>query len=366
MLSTSWIMTYPRILLAGDWQYSIYEASLARGFEEIGCVVTPCALTEDRSTYNLGTIMWRLRLGRACKKIEEELLNATKNARPDILFLNRPTRVRPRAIASLRQYAGMIFQYHNDNPFVGAKNRIKCRHYRAAIKFVDHVFGYRPKDIGRLRANGARSCSILPPYYDPSIHFPCTGVQPEYDVVFIGHFERDGRDRVLHRLARQEFSLLVAGPPKNWSRAPRQMHDMLKEPIKEEQGRAYAETLARARLGLVFLSSKNRDVYTRRCIEIPACGVPALMPRSPELERIFERCPKCLFTSEPELQALIRYYLEKPNEREVLMKRQYEAVVPSFGAPAAAQKIVTVWRDLEARRGTARCVNGGQLLAAKK
>jgi spore maturation protein CgeB len=52
-------------------------------------------------------------------------------------------------------------------------------------------------------------------------------------------------------------------------------------------GDDYVAALQAAKVALVFLSTRNRDTYTRRCFEIPAIGTAMLAPRTTDLETLF-------------------------------------------------------------------------------
>ena len=51
---------------------------------------------------------------------------------------------------------------------------------------------------------------------------------------------------------------------------------------------------------LCFLSKLNRDTYTRRCFEIPACGKLLLSERTEDLMKMFTEDEEAVFFSTPE------------------------------------------------------------------
>ena len=69
-------------------------------------------------------------------------------------------------------------------------------------------------------------------------------------------------------------------------------------PIEPVFGDDYAKALCGAKVCLAFLSKLNRDSYTRRCFEIPACGNVMLAERTADLCRMFKEDEEaCFFSS---------------------------------------------------------------------
>jgi hypothetical protein len=85
------------------------------------------------------------------------------------------------------------------------------------------------------------------------------------DVVFIGHYTKE-RAAIITALAASGIEVFVYGGwPKN----------VLPDTV--ERGAQlltdeYYRTIGKARIALAFYSRLNRDQFTRRCFEIPACG----------------------------------------------------------------------------------------------
>ena len=70
---------------------------------------------------------------------------------------------------------------------------------------------------------------------------------------------------------------------------------------------------------LVFLSYANRDVYSRRCFEIAACGTMMCAPRTRELEQLFADGKEAVyFDSKEDLLQKIKYYLGNEEKRSTI------------------------------------------------
>ncbi len=140
-------------------------------------------------------------------------------------------------------------------------------------------------------------------------------IAKKYDVAFVGHYESDERIEYLKRVAKTNFTFGLFGP--DWDRAPE--YDWLKkyQPVVPVRGNFYRETLISAKIALCFLSSLNRDTYTRRCFEIPAMGVFMLCQYSEDLAQLFEDGVDAVFFRTPEeMMEKIAHYAHRDELRE--------------------------------------------------
>lgn len=136
------------------------------------------------------------------------------------------------------------------------------------------------------------------------------------NVVFVGHYEPDGREHSVRALVDAGIQLKIWGGH-YWSReALGDLYDRL-QPIVPAEGDNYAKALCGAKVCLAFLSKLNRDTYTRRCFEIPACGRVMLAERTDDLLCLFKEDEEaCFFSSNKELVEKTRWLLENPDIRE--------------------------------------------------
>jgi spore maturation protein CgeB len=89
------------------------------------------------------------------------------------------------------------------------------------------------------------------------------------------------------------------------------------QPIEPVLGNDYPKALCGAKICLAFLSKLNRDTYTRRCFEIPACGRLMLAERTDDLQKLFKEDEEaCFFSSNEELVQKVRWLLANPEIRE--------------------------------------------------
>lgn len=104
-------------------------------------------------------------------------------------------------------------------------------------------------------------------YYLTRQNYPLFSVDEKryvYDVVFLGHYEDD--DRLLYIQKLTEAGITVGVPKSSWSE---KINNKCLLQL-ENTGTAYNQILNESKIALVFLSTLNKDTYTRRCFEIPA------------------------------------------------------------------------------------------------
>lgn len=315
-----------RILIAGAWRHPIYEAAAAGALGGLGhCVIAH--RWQGRFAGRLGRVQAALPVpGPALFALNAALARAAAEARPDVILLWRPTHLLPATIDRMRAETGAtIVSYNNDDPFgPGAHGRAPWHHhalwywYRRTLPAVDLALVYRPVNRTEALRAGARRSAVLKPWYIPALHRPLPADEPDpgrfaCDAVFVGHYEPDGRARHLAALVGAGVHVRLFGTGWPADEAAHICPDA--EEVRPVRGLDYARALGGARLGLAFLSRLNRDTYTRRCFEIPACGTLLLCERTDDLRALLEEDREAVFFSSPaELVKKARWLLNRPDE----------------------------------------------------
>lgn len=186
-------------------------------------------------------------------------------------------------------------------------------------------------NVDEYRRHGGRNVRLLRSYFIPWRHFPLD-VLPAHaallggDVVFAGHYEPDGRIEYLQAIVEAGFDLRVYGP--GWDRAFRENLPLRDLPAtKYLDSEAYNMVLNTSKISLCFLSSLNRDTYTRRCFEIAAAGGFLLSQYSDDLATLFtEGLEAEFFRSKEELLDKIRRYLAYDHLRRSVAAQGRERV----------------------------------------
>ncbi|PZC45439.1 MAG: Spore maturation protein CgeB [Chloroflexi bacterium] len=310
------------MVIAGEWRWDIYEEALAAGFRANGVEVIPFKAGNYLGSDLLSRIERKTLWGPATVRLNKALQRIISESSPDVLFLWRMTHIFRRTLATLlRKYPGLrVVTYNNDSPFQDGRGWKQWRHYIQTARLAHLNFVYRPSDVSLAQEAGIPNPRVLLPYYLKEVHRPITEIPPDFqnDVVFVGHYEDDGRVETLNYLARKGVSVRIYGTL--WENASLEP-ELKRMPIHPAYGEDYVRALAGAKIALVFLSGKNRDVYTRRCFEIPACGTAMVAPRTPELGALYrDGVEAAYFNSKEELLIEIQRLLEDDRKRDQIAK----------------------------------------------
>ncbi len=322
-----------KLLLAGNWRYDWYEPACAEALRRLGVEVIPFRF----SPFFEGYAGWRypgkveealpVLPGPALARLNAALYRAAEAHRPDWLLIWRGTHVLPTTLRRIRQRTGAkLASYNNDDPFNPRRHKkgvwthliLWCWHV-AGLREFDLNLVFRPVNVGEALAAGAKNVRVLMPYFVPWIHRPLElsdGERQQYDcdVVFVGHYERDGRENFIRALISAGFRVRVFGG-EYWNRlAPKDVQRALGT-VRPVYGDDYAKAVRSARVSLGLLSRLNRDVYTRRHFEVPACGGVLVSERTPELEKMFKERDEAVFFSSPgELVSRVRELIAAPEK----------------------------------------------------
>jgi spore maturation protein CgeB len=293
-----------KILLAGAYRYFWYEEVCAQALEKLGHQVT-------RYRWNglfkgkLGALQEKWLLGPSVVWANLGIIAHARACQPDIIFLWRGTPIWPKTLQTLRRKTGaLLVAYNNDDPFGPSRRQALWRYFVPCIPEYDIHFVYRRVNVSEYQAAGARYVEVMMPYYIPEIHQPMD-LPPEdreryaCDMVFVGHYEDDGRIDFLRAVVQSGIHVRLFGG-KYWR--PKVLGDLADYfgPVSPIYGEEYVKALTGAKLCLAFLSRLNRDTYTRRSFEIPACGCLMLSERTDDLMRLYKDDEEVVFFSSPE------------------------------------------------------------------
>jgi len=321
------------LIIADGLAENIYDGAFARGFKELGHKVHRFTWKEYFKHYQYAHVYKtdsnklkslyykaqnRLTFGPAIWQINKDIIKSCVEIKPDLVFIYRGTHVYPSTIKMIKEKVECkVFGYNNDDPFSHSYPKYFWRHYKNGVKYYDHIFSYRYKNIDDYKAMGYEKVSLLRSYFLKDKNFFIDDLSVDNykcDVVFIGHFEDDGRDEAIKLLIENQINIKLFGTI--WEKSKYYSYFLEKlgsiKPLYDE----YNLALNSAKIALVFLSKKNNDTYTRRCFEIPATKTMMMAQYTDDLAGMYEESKEAeYFRDKNELLAKIKYYLA--NEEKI-------------------------------------------------
>jgi spore maturation protein CgeB len=319
------------ILLAGDWHSMVHEEPAFHGLRGLGHEVGRFAWHGyfRAPEKNLLSRLWRrlqnkYLFGPQLQRLNADLIKQATAAQPSLIFIYRGTHILPATIRALRQCVPgvVIVGYNNDDPLAPDQPRWLWRHFLACLPEYDAALAYRQHNLTEYSQHGARQVYLLRSWFVPEFNHPvrlseAERARFESDVVFVGHYENDGRLQLLEEVVKSGMRLRLFGPT-GWD-GPIAQSTWLSSlaPIKPVWGEDYNKALCGAKVALCFFSKLNRDTYTRRCFEIPATGTLMLSEYSIELASLFSEGNEAdYFRSGDEMIRKLRYYMNNSKHRE--------------------------------------------------
>lgn len=322
-----------KIMVIGSGEYSFYEHALCEAFKEIGYKNTHLFgyeqyLAGKSKIDSIQKVIYKIQnkfsFGFGINRLNKDILKKCELDKPDFVFLYRCRAVYPKTVRRIQEMGCKVFSYNNDNPFSEYYPKYFWRHYKNSISYCDVNYVYRESNIKDCEKYGSKITEVLRSYYIEKRNYLIE--RNQYlenipDVVFLGHHEKDARKEYIEALAESGVKI---GLPIAWK-------DIVKNDnivFLENTGIQYNEMLNSAKIALVFLSTLNKDTYTRRCFEIPATGTMMLSVYTEDLSTLFTPDREAVyFVSKEELVEKTKFYLAHDKLREDIGKAGYERLI---------------------------------------
>lgn len=311
-----------KIFIIGDWKWDNYEPAFARALTRLGHEVCRGKGSTAFSSF-LGKVESALTfLGPLTLRLNFRLLTSFKAANPDVVLLWRATQINPIVVKLMSKHS-LVTTYTFDYPFGARLSGITPWHhvflwrwYRKSLKHAHLNIFNRGQNLEDAPRYGSTSNARMLPYFVPDRDRPLHLDHSELDrfdaqVVFVGHFERDGRDDLLMGLVEAGIRVKIWGT--GWHLSDnKELHSHFGD-IVPVHGDDYARAISGSEIALCFLSRLNQDTYTQRCFEIPAIGSLLLSERTDDLKEMFQENEEaCFFSSKSELLEKTQWLLDNP------------------------------------------------------
>lgn len=321
-----------KILVVGNGNYDFYDIALYNALCQLNYnaelfttrnIIGP---QKDKIVTNfIKRVQSRLNCGTYLKSANRALIQRCKISAPDIIFFYNTRIYDHKTIDRIKQMGIKIIAFSNDDPFSKKYPNYWWKKFLYIAKNADLVYAYRQVNLDEYKAMGCKKAELLLPYYIEENNHKIS--QDEKldnvpDVVYIGHVENDGRAEYINALLRAGIKV---GIKADTAAAYEQNGNLI--PLKDTF-KNYNAIIASAKIALVFLSTKNRDKYTRRCFEIPATGTMMLSIYTEKLAEFFEPDKQAVYFKNPqELVEKCKACLENEALRAKIAQAGYDRLI---------------------------------------
>lgn len=325
------------VLMVGSFIYEMYEKAFADAFKKLGHDVDEFRqggyFTAEGGLARLyKKVQDKYHVGPCVARMNKDLVKRCKSKKYDMVFIYRGVMVKAGTVRTIKQSGAVVMGYNNDDPFGKDYAAYFWKVYLRAVKEYDYVFAFRERNIWEYRQMGCRNVGILRAYYIKGRNFcieNCDCERYKTDVIFIGHYEDDGRDSYMHALIDNGIHFRLYGDGWDRSEYYEDFCQVMGSPIHAIlEGREYNLAINSCKIAVVFLSRRNNDTYTRRCFEIPAAGKMMLCEYTKDMDSMFKADQEAAyFNTQEEFIMKIKYYLENEQERECMAQNGYERLM---------------------------------------
>jgi spore maturation protein CgeB len=261
-------------------------------------------------------------------------LEAVIRARPDVAWLEWPLLLLGETLAQARSRlpGTMWVSFQDDNPFVSRPGeQQRWRLFLEAIPEYDLHFVKRQSDVLQFQQHKAKAIQIFKHGFFRTLFRPISRADiaagQRHEVSFVGT-PLDHRTSIISDLLVQhDIPLQVYGGRWNRTMIYHRRRKCFCSPVLGEE---YVRVICGSRISLGFVSSSNRDEYTMRTFEIPACKGFFLAERTPAHQELFAEGKEAeFFASSEECAVKIKFYLKSESERNRIAESGYQRCLKS-------------------------------------
>lgn len=252
--------------------------------------------------------------------IKRWLAGVLPDITPDCIWVNSGELLGPKCLELLKMKNVPVILYNNDDP-TGNRDGNRFASLLKAIRYYDLCVVRREPNVEEYRQLGARNVKFVWMSYDEVAHKPFDNIAeiPEKfrsEIAFIGTWiPGEKRDEFLLELVNEGLSVSIFGD--HWQKSP--LFSQLKKYYRGPAiyNRDYVAGVQGAKICLGFLSKGNRDLHTRRSVEIPFIGSVFCAERTTEHLTMFNEGEEAVFWSNAkECAALCETLLKDETRRE--------------------------------------------------
>ncbi len=250
---------------------------------------------------------------------------------PEIIIILKGLFIPGHTIVELKKMGAWVVNINHDDFFsLNPNNRSEVQ--LNAIPFYHHIFTTREVNVKELLPYN-KNTTFFPFAYYPKIHRIIDLPESESnfwrnDVLFVGTWEKE-RAKLLEKLV-IEVPADYAIYGTQWQKVSKSspLYPYLK--FKPLIGDEMAIAIRYAKMSLGFLRKENRDDYTQRTFEIPACGGLLLAERTDRHKEFYREGVEAVFFdagSEKDLIEQVKGLLHSSGKCEEIKKAGYERLL---------------------------------------
>lgn len=355
-------MQRQRIMVVGQYMWPWYQEACAMALERLGCAVERFGWFGDFHSWRTGQLepvyhsflhrlQARIHAGPTVWKIQQRLVRRAKKIQPDIVWFYNVQLISPGIVKVLKKVLprATFAQYANDNPFSCSAQPGLWRNFIASVPLFDVHFSFRLNNIEDYKKYGARTVHLLRAYFIPNEDYPVPRREIpnrfKCDVVFAGHYEADDRVQMLEAICHAGLQLNLYGG--GWDKALSRLRPdsplRKKYPINPVTGQDYRKAICGSKVALCFLSTLNRDTYTRRSFQIPAMKTTMLSQYTADLQDLYvENKEIVFFRNKAETVHKLKTLLKNETWRRSVAEAGYAKV---YNAGHDVQSRMRVWLE---------------------
>ncbi len=313
-------------------------------------------------------IQRRLHRGSVVDAINEAVLAAARELKPDLIWADKQEFLRMETLQALRKLGARMLHFTPDPYFTLSWKRTPLMdEAMGAFDILVYCKTYERADYEVLN----QQTIYMPLGYCDETHrpLPSNDTRWQCGVGFLGGWE-PRREHLLHAVAGTGLDLKIWGGYWEFLKdghatlrrriilgqlAGKDAFRIHRDPAiapclqgDEVYGDDYARALTGSRIGLGFLRKVCPDQHTTRTFEIPACGSMLLADRTDEHREFFEEGKEAeFFDSEEELISKVKFHTA------------HEEVRAKIAAAGLKRCHTSGYSYLERMRGALRAVGGG-------
>ena len=320
-----------KVLFVGDSTSPQYVRAFYNTAKELKDVDASLFKSEDfwNSTSLFIKIEKHYKKGIVLNKLNNDLYKQCQKEKYDLVFFYGSSLIYAKTVKKIKSLGSAIFIYCNDNPFSKWYKPYVWKNLRESLKYCDRAYAYRESDIEQYKKYGAQQAGLLKSYYmaERNYYIPDEKIDLYVpDVVYIGHYEKDGREDYIRALLDDDIKV---GLNHSWEGFETDNQNVVRFDRKISMEH-YNEILNKAKIAIVFLSSINKDSYTRRCYEIPAVKTLMVSQYTDTIAEMYKEDEEIIFfRNKEEFLSKIHYYSDHPDEAQIIAQKGYDRLVTS-------------------------------------